>query len=68
MMRSPRPAPRYFPPNIPHEPTPDEIRAACERIREGWGESESRKRAGLPPEGTTLQLSAIALGVLDGRR
>ena len=29
----------------PIDPTPEEIKAACERIRAGWSEAELRKRA-----------------------
>jgi len=32
---------------LPHEPTRDEIREACERIREGWSPRMLRVRAGM---------------------
>ena len=30
----------------PHEPTPEEIKDACEKIQEGWSEQDRKKRAG----------------------
>ncbi|MDH3717992.1 MAG: hypothetical protein OES79_07705 [Planctomycetota bacterium] len=33
-----------------YQPTPAEIRRACEEIQEGWSERECRRRAGLNPE------------------
>lgn len=32
-------------------PSPEEIRAACAEIREGWSAAEHRIRAGLAPAG-----------------
>jgi hypothetical protein len=32
------------------DPTPEEIAAECERIREEWTEQQERKRAGLDHE------------------
>ncbi|HVC95782.1 MAG TPA: hypothetical protein VND64_18965 [Pirellulales bacterium] len=60
-----RPSP---PPNSSYQPTHDEIRAACMRIRAGWDESERRKRAGLPPEYGLVELAMVTPGVLEGRR
>lgn len=34
------------PPN--HNPSPEEIKEACRKIREGWSERKMRSRAGLP--------------------
>jgi len=36
-------------------PSPEEIRAACEKIRAGWPDSESNHRA-QPPEPVRLRL------------
>jgi hypothetical protein len=33
----------------PTDPAPDEIEAACLRIRQGWSEAVARERLGLPP-------------------
>lgn len=30
---------------IPYDPSEEEIAAACEQIRAGWSESETRRRA-----------------------
>jgi hypothetical protein len=59
---------RSPPPNTPYQPTHDEIRAACARIRAGWDESERRKRAGLPLEYGLVELATVTPGVLEGRR
>ena len=59
---------RSSPPNTFYQPTNDEIRAACARIRAGWDESERRKRAGLPREHDLVELAMVTLGVLEGRR
>jgi hypothetical protein len=63
-----RSPPPNSPPNTSYEPTDDEIRAACARIRAGWDESERRKRAGLPPEYGLVELATVTPGVLEGRR
>jgi hypothetical protein len=33
-----------------YQPTPAEIRRACEEIQKGWSERECRRRAGLDPD------------------
>jgi hypothetical protein len=35
----------------PYEPSPKDIRRACERIQSGWSDRERTKRSGFPPEG-----------------
>ncbi|NIL98083.1 MAG: hypothetical protein GTO53_09795 [Planctomycetales bacterium] len=34
-----------------YQPTPAEIRRACEEIRKRWSQRERRRRAGLDPDG-----------------
>ncbi|NIP86917.1 MAG: hypothetical protein GTO03_15670 [Planctomycetales bacterium] len=34
-----------------YQPTPAQIRRACEEIQRGWSERETRRRAGLDPDG-----------------
>lgn len=54
--------------NVPYQPTPEDIEAACARIREGWRESERRQRAGLSPVPRAIVPMQLTPGVLDGRR
>lgn len=38
-------------PGGPFEPSPRDIRRACERIQSTWSDRERTKRSGNPPEG-----------------
>jgi hypothetical protein len=38
-------------PSGPYEPSPRDIRRACEHIQAAWSERERTKRSGGPPEG-----------------
>lgn len=64
LIRAPQ---RRLPPNASQEPSPEQIRRACARIRSRWDEAERRKRAGLAWAGT-IELASVTLGVLDGCR
>jgi hypothetical protein len=38
----------------PYEPSPSDIRRACEDIQAKWSERERKKRSGRPPDGWWL--------------
>lgn len=50
------------------DPTPDEIRERCAEIRRHWAERQWRVRAGLPPVGRSICLSAARIAPPTGRR
>jgi hypothetical protein len=58
-----------------HNPSPDEIRRACEEIRSTWSEREHRRRAGWSRElvgfasrWTVPEFDARQIGLIEGQR